>query len=355
MRCLLKKSVGMKDSVLLIYTGGTIGMKMNPEIGSLSPFNFDQIIEEVPELRKFNVKIDTMAFDPIIDSSNLQPEVWSKLAAVIKENYEKYDGFVVLHGTDTMAYSASALSFMTSNLTKPIIFTGSQLPIGELRTDGKENLISAIEIAVSKNDEGKSYVPEVCVYFQNQLFRGNRTTKYNAEHFRAFRSPNYPPLAEAGINIHYNTPYILATTGEDTQFDVQTEMSPDVVVVKIFPGISARTFRAMLSIEGVKGIVLETYGSGNAPTDEWFVSAVKDAIARGVIIVNVTQCSAGSVEMARYETGVGLLDAGVVSGYDLTCEAAVTKLMYLIGQKLPIDEVKRQMNVSIRGEFLPKV
>lgn len=341
----------MNNSVLIIYTGGTIGMKMNPETGAFSPFNFDQIIDEVPELKKFNVKIDTLSFDPLIDSSNLKPEFWKELSSVIKASYQKYDGFVVLHGTDTMAYSAAAMSFMTKNLTKPIIFTGSQIPIGVLRTDGKENLITSIEIAVAKDENQRAMVPEVCIYFQNQLFRGNRTTKYNAEQFSAFTSANYPPLAEAGISIHYNTPYIKEITTTDTQFDVNTEMSCGVAIIKIFPGISPATFDAMLSIESLQGVVLETYGSGNAPTDDWFINSIEKALSRGVIIMNVTQCAAGSVAMDRYETGIKLQKAGVVSGHDITTEAAVTKMMYLLGQKKNKNEIEQLLNSSIRGEI----
>ncbi|MHC1689419.1 MAG: asparaginase [Bacteroidales bacterium] len=341
----------MNSSILLIYTGGTIGMKQDPETGALMPFNFNEILEEVPELKKFGCKIDTFSFEPPIDSSDIRTDFWIEIAKLIQKNYSLYDGFVILHGTDTMSYSASALSFMLENLQKPVIFTGSQLPIGMLRTDGKENLISSIEIAAAKDSEGRAMVPEVCIYFESQLYRGNRTTKYNAENFRAFRSANYPVLAEIGIHIKYNNAYIRYPETFSNELSIKTDLGTSVVILKIFPGISSEIIEPILNINGLKAIILETYGSGNAPTAQWFIDLLKNAIDRGLIILNVTQCHAGKVDMDAYSTGILLKKIGVISGFDSTTEAALTKLFFILGQTDDIQEIKRMLQKNLRGEI----
>lgn len=337
------------SSILVIYTGGTIGMKHNPETGSLAPFNFEQIEEEVPELKKFGFKIDTVSFSPLVDSSNIQPDFWVRLVEIVSSNYDRYDGFVILHGTDTMSYTASALSFMIQNLDKPIILTGSQLPIGTLRTDGKENLISAIEIAAARKN-GQPLVPEVCIFFENMLFRGNRTTKHNADHFNAFRSDNYPALAEAGINIRYNHAYINYPTGL-RELKTFTNLDTNIAILKIFPGITPAVVDGILSIKGLRAVILETFGSGNAPTAPWFLDRVRHAVEQGVVVLNVTQCHAGSVDMEKYETGILLKKIGVKSGYDITTEAAVAKLMFLLGQEYTAAELRLRLDESINGEI----
>ncbi len=338
-----------KSAILLIYTGGTIGMKDSGH--GLVPFDFQEILNEVPELRKFTFKIDSYTFDPLIDSSDVEPGMWKELARLIKEKYDDYDGFVVLHGTDTMAYSASALSFMLDSLTKPVIFTGSQLPVGSLRTDGKENLVSAIEVASAKDSKGRAMVPEVAIYFNSQLIRGNRATKVNATAFDAFRSPNCPPLAEAGISIRYNKAEIRYPAARPAPFSIHTELDTRVAILKVHPGITCQVARNVLLGDGIRAVILETYGSGNAISKPWFTDIVRESAAKGKIILNITQCLAGDVNMNLYATGKSLKEAGVVSGGDITTEGGLAKLFYLMGEHADNEKVKRLLEKNLKGEI----
>ena len=338
-----------QSAVLLIFTGGTISMSEDPSTGALRPINFERLQELMPEIKQTGIKIKSIPFLPLIDSSDVHPVIWEKIALCIEENYNEFDGFVVLHGTDTMAYSASALSFMLENLSKPVIFTGAQLPIGMMRSDAKENLLTAIEIAAAK-EHGAAIVPEVCIFFEDTLFRGNRTTKKNAEHFNAFNSYNYPPLAKAGVHIKYFRSYIHYPE-PNAKLKLRLNTNPNIAVLKLFPGISEKVVRSILGINGLRAIVLESFGAGNAPRHEWLYDALKTAIDSGVIIVNKSQCSTGTVEMGRYETSINLLNAGVISAYDCTTEALVTKLMYLLGEYNSPEEVKQRLGISICGEM----
>jgi len=336
-----------KNSILLIYTGGTIGMVADSQTGQLTPFDFERLLQFVPELQRFELNIESCALGPPIDSSDMHPQIWLMLAQLICEKYYEFDGFVILHGTDTMSYSAAALSFLLKNLHKPVVLTGSQLPMGIIRTDGKENLITAIEIA-SMHCDGKPIVPEVSIYFEHKLYRGNRTHKYNVESFNAFHSPNYPFLAEAGVEINFNHSVILPIN--DAPLMVYQDMSTDVAILKLFPGISPTLVEGMLSLPNLRGLVLETFGSGNGPNLPWFNSLLKSAIDQGMVIVNVTQCAAGRVEMERYGTGQGLQSAGVIGSGDMTTEAAIVKLMLLLAKEHNPTLIRQQFITPLAGE-----
>ncbi len=337
-----------KSSVLVLYTGGTIGMIQNEESGALQPFNFDKVYDQIPVLGRMQCTLDFLSFDPLIDSSDMHPNFWVKLAQIIEKEYNNYDGFVILHGSDTMAYTASALSFMLENLNKPVILTGSQLPLGMIRTDGRENFITAIEIAAAKKN-GLPIVPEVAIYFENKLLRGNRTSKLNAENFDAFYSGNYPPLAEVGVNIKYNHNYLKKPDG--LNLIVHTSLNSEVVILKLFPGITQKVVKSILDSPNLKAVILESFGSGNAPTKKWFISLLADAIQKGLIVFNVTQCKEGSVEIGKYETSVDLGKIGVIGGFDITTETAIAKLMYLFGRKFAIEDIKKHLQISLRGEI----
>ena len=336
-------------TILLAYTGGTIGMVKDYKTGALKNFNFDKLLKHIPEINHLNCNIETVSFDEPIDSSNMNPEDWVAIAEIVEEHYEKYDGFVILHGSDTMAYTASALSFMFQNLSKPVILTGSQLPIGDLRTDAKENLITSIEIA-SAHENGKPVVQEVCLYFEYKLYRGNRTTKVNSEQFEAFISPNFPALGESGVHLKFSKMH-LHKEGNSGKLLISKSIGGRVGVLKLFPGISREFVENIMSLKGLNGIIIETFGSGNAPTEKWFLGSLKGAIEKGVHVVNVTQCIGGSVIMGQYDTSREMESMGVISGHDITTESALAKMMYLIGERIPREEFKSAFETSLRGEI----
>ena len=335
-------------SILILYTGGTIGMVRDPETGSLHPVDLNELYDHVPLLSKFNCRLEFIAFDPLLDSSDMMPAHWIQMAGIIGRHYEEFDGFVVLHGSDTMAYTASALSFMLENLNKPVILTGSQLPLGMIRSDGRENFVTAVEIAAAYEDD-TAIVPEVAIYFENMLLRGNRTSKYNAENFEAFSSGNYPPLAEAGVHIKYHRRNILRPNFR--KLKVHTHLENRLALLKIFPGIPREVVEALLGVRDLQGVVLESYGMGNSMSENWFVESIRETTGKGIPVYNVTQCLAGSVELGRYPSSQRLQEAGVISGYDITTESALAKMMYLLGSGYIGEELQGLLVRSLRGEM----
>ncbi len=339
-----------KPEILLIYTGGTIGMIKDYESDALKVFDFNHLYENIPELNQLDCHIETISFKEPIDSSNMNTRYWVNIVEIIEQNYDKKDGFVVLTGSDTMSYTSSAISFMIENLNKPIIFTGSQLPIGDLRTDAKENLITAIQIASARNIKGLPIITEVGLYFEYKLYRANRTTKINAEQFEAFSSPNYPPIAESGVHLKFNES-LLYKPNQHKKLIVRKKLEDNIVILKIFPGITEQVVKSILEIATIKGVILEAYGSGNAPTEKWFIDLLKKALLKGIYIVDVTQCIGGSVILGQYETSTQLQKIGLINGKDITTESAIAKLMYLLGEKISITEFKTTFEKSLRGEM----
>lgn len=339
-----------KPHILLIYTGGTIGMMENPETKALSPVDFDHLIDNVPKIKMLDFEIDNFQFDTPIDSAEMNPGHWGQMAKVIEDNYDRYDGFVILHGTDTMAYTASALSFMLQNLTKPVIITGSQLPIGEVRTDGEENLITALQVAAARDTDKGPMIREVAILFQNSLLRGNRSTKFSSDNFDAFKSNNYPILANIGLDITYNRDALLRPS-PGKEFKAEYIMDTNVAYLDLFPGIPESVVRSTLNIPGLKGVILKSFGVGNGPSSPWFFQAIRDAVAQGLLIVNVSQCSNGMVTPMKYSAGVGLANAGIISGHDLTSEAAITKMMYLFGMGATQQMAAKYMEKNLHGEL----
>ena len=338
-----------KPNILLIYTGGTIGMIKDSETGALENFNFNDLLEYIPELNLLDCNISSKSFSKPIDSSNMKPSNWVEIGTIVEENYESYDGFVILHGSDTMSYTASALSFMLENLSKPVIFTGSQLPIGDLRTDAKENLITSIQIA-SLIEKNQPVIQEVGVYFEYKLYRANRTTKINAEHFEAFDSPNYPPLIISGVNLFVNYDFLLKPK-KNKKLVVHKFFEPNVLLVKLFPGINEKMINHILSTPNLKGVIFETYGSGNLTNEKWFLKALKIIIDKNIPVINVTQCVGGSVDMNIYSTNILYRNIGIISGKDITTEAAVTKLMLMLGQNISANNFKTKFETSLIGEM----
>jgi L-asparaginase len=339
-----------KPNILLVYTGGTIGMIKDYKTNALKAFDFNQILEKIPELQQLNCFIKSISFEVLIDSSNMNTQYYRDIVDIIQNNYNDFDGFVILTGSDTMSYTSSAISFMIENLQKPIIFTGSQLPIGDLRTDAKENLITSIEIACARKED-QPIISEVCLYFEYKLYRANRTTKINAEQFEAFASMNYPALAESGVHLSFSEHYIYKPLKEKKELIIRKELITDVLILKLFPGITEKVVDNILNIEGLKGVVLETYGSGNAPDESWFLDLLKEAISKDIRIINVTQCSGGNVIQGHYETSVALKQIGIVSGKDITTESAIAKLMYLLSENLSLEEFTFYFEKSLRGEI----